>query len=118
MNNDLWIRAEQLANRQYTTEVLTETLSDGQIVYLARNPELPNCIAQENSVEKAISELDDARVDFIYFLLVDQFPVPDPIVVSTGTGSPYSIDDSVDRVDVRPNTSEERELLFTTSFIT
>ncbi|MBL1135889.1 MAG: type II toxin-antitoxin system HicB family antitoxin [Chloroflexi bacterium] len=47
-------------------------------MFLARNPELEGCMAQGETPEAAQSNLLEARIDYIYFLLEDGLPVPDP----------------------------------------
>lgn len=82
MNEDLWAKAEKLAARNYSMEFEKDVLSDGQVVYVARNPELPGCKAQGASIDEAKSNLDEARVDYIYALLDENLSVPEPIHLS------------------------------------
>lgn len=76
MNETLWLEAEKLANELYDFTVETDDLSNGQLIYLLRHPDLPGCIAQGISISEAKSNLDAARVDYIYDLLVSGLNVP------------------------------------------
>lgn len=78
MNKQLLEQARALALRNYTTILSSENLSDGTEMFLARNPELEGCMAQGETPEVAQSNLLEARIDYIYFLLEDGLPVPDP----------------------------------------
>lgn len=84
MKNQLLQQAKQLAQRPYTTILSSENLSDGTEMFLARNPELEGCMAQGETPEAAQSNLLEARIDFIYFLLEDGLSVPDPARESSG----------------------------------
>lgn len=78
MNKQQLEQARALALRNYTTILSSENLSDGTEMFLARNPELEGCMAQGETPEAAQSNLLEARIDYIYFLLEDGLPVPDP----------------------------------------
>jgi predicted RNase H-like HicB family nuclease len=80
MNNQhLWEEAEKLAARGYSIQILQDQLSDGSPIFVARNPELAGCLSQGRSREDALAQLDRARVDYIYSLLEDGVPVPEPL---------------------------------------
>jgi predicted RNase H-like HicB family nuclease len=78
MSEQRWKKAEELAARQYLTLVNRETDEDGEYYFVAVNPELPGCRADGDTPDAAKKNLAEARVDFIYFLLEDNLPVPDP----------------------------------------
>ena len=80
MNNDdvLWKKAGVLAAQSWKTEIEEEELSDGTPVLLASNPELPGCVAYGRNYQAAISELSEARQEYIYARLCHGFPVPKP----------------------------------------
>ena len=86
MDEKLWSEAEKLASRQYTIEVGIDTLSDGNRVHFARVLELPGCMAQGETSEQLYKELNAARHEYIYNLLVDRIDVPNPIVATVTTG--------------------------------
>ncbi|RMG80940.1 MAG: type II toxin-antitoxin system HicB family antitoxin [Chloroflexi bacterium] len=78
MDKKLRQQAEQLAKRPYTIEIQTEALSDDSIVFVASHPELPGCIAHSDTQETLLEALYRARIDYIYFLLLDGLPIPEP----------------------------------------
>jgi len=71
-------KANKLAAKSYLTVVTLDETTDGQPVYFARNLELPNCLGQGFTYEEAVQDLLLARIDYIYSLLEDDLPVPDP----------------------------------------
>lgn len=79
MSDNLWERAEELANRPYDITIEEDTLSDGRKIFLARHPQLRGCVAQGETINEATSNLDDARVDYIYALLDMRLDVPAPL---------------------------------------
>ena len=79
MNGDaLWARAGALAARPYKIEFEWDELSDGSPVVAAINPELPGCMAQGDTEEEALNELEEARQEYIYLRLMKDRPVPAP----------------------------------------
>jgi predicted RNase H-like HicB family nuclease len=84
---DLRNEAEILAVRPYIDQVILTETTDDQPIYIALSPELEGCIAQGETIETAISNLRDARIDFIQSLLEDGLPVPEPLSVPTITTS-------------------------------
>ncbi|MDX2077018.1 MAG: type II toxin-antitoxin system HicB family antitoxin [bacterium] len=78
MNKDRLEEAKKLANHNYTIEISQDNLSDGSVIFMARNPELKGCKAQGVTRTEAVNNLRDARIDYIYFLLEDGLDVPSP----------------------------------------
>lgn len=76
-------QAQLLANRPYLSVVFLDKSTEGEPVYVAFNPELEGCISQGDSVAEARHNLNDARVDFVYFLLEDGLSVPAPQFLSS-----------------------------------
>jgi predicted RNase H-like HicB family nuclease len=74
----LWQRAEELAARNYELSISIDTLSTGEKVHVVSNPELPGCLGHGQTLAEAMRELAEARVDYIYYLLVDGLDVPSP----------------------------------------
>jgi predicted RNase H-like HicB family nuclease len=74
-----WQMAGRLAARYYATIVEPDSLLNGETVYFVRHPELPGCKAEGESIIEAMSNLDDARLDYIHMLLSGDFPVPQPM---------------------------------------
>ncbi len=97
MNAEIERKTVELASRNYAIELLQdEDQEDGQ-VYLALHPELKGCMAQGSTIEEAIENLKDARIDFIRSLLLDGLDVPQPseyygcTTASTGEKSPDTL---------------------------
>lgn len=79
MNSDaLWDKAGMLSARTYKVEFEWDELSDGSPVVMAINPELPGCMAQGDTEEEALQELEEARQEYIYLRLMKNRPVPEP----------------------------------------
>lgn len=85
---EIWQQAEQLAARSYAVKTSQDTLSNGDTVYVAENPEL-GTIAHGGTPEQALRELSLARVSLIYYMLLDAVRVPEPsgavVTASSGT---------------------------------
>ncbi len=90
MSNKQWIKAERLANRQYVTIISREKTEDGDRYYVAMHPDLPGCMADGKTPKEAKEELALARIDFIYFLLEDNLPVPDPKTYEVSLAQEYA----------------------------
>jgi predicted RNase H-like HicB family nuclease len=108
MNEKLWEHAQDLAARKYDVEVLRDETTDGQPIFLARNPELSGCKAQGTTIEEALSNLIEARADYIYGLLEDGLSVPDPtpVATSTSTAAIGTITGSFSMQDVKRSTDD------------
>jgi predicted RNase H-like HicB family nuclease len=85
MNETLLEQAQELANKPYPWMMERDTLSDGQEVLLLRHPDLPGCMAQGFTLNEALQNLRDARVDYLYVLLDLGLPVPAPTPTTTST---------------------------------
>lgn len=80
--------AQRLSDRPYAIEITKDRTTDGtREVFLLFHPEMPGCMAQGASIEAALSELEEVRMEYILSLLEDGEPVPDPAVVRTRTAS-------------------------------
>lgn len=111
MNQIQMNKAEKLASRNYNTVMTQDILSDGSIVFVASNPELKGCKAQGASPMEAITNLRDARIDYIYFLLEDGIEVPVPRSQSIMTGAGFSTPQTVEvHFESQKPTSSETEL--------
>lgn len=99
MTNEIEDRAKSLASQPYTVEVMKDKTTTGEDVFLARNPQLYGCMAQGATVEEAIVNLADARLDYIEDLLEDGDPVPavaPPSIYTSGeTATVLLIDETV-----------------------
>jgi predicted RNase H-like HicB family nuclease len=78
MDKELLEQAKKLAARNYMLSVFEDTLPSGEKIYMAKNPELAGCMAQGMSIEEAIANLAEARLDYIYDSLEDGILVPEP----------------------------------------
>ncbi len=70
--------ANKLACRPYQIMSFLDKTTDGEPVYVALNPELPGCASHGITAEEAVESLNEARVEFIYFMLEDGLDVPEP----------------------------------------
>ena len=71
MNEWILEKAEILANRNYTIEFSKDKTNGDKTIYLAKNPALQGCMAQGDTLQDAIDNLLDARIDYIYHLIED-----------------------------------------------
>lgn len=78
MNKTIQDKALELSKLGYTLELLRDKTTDGDYIYLARNPELEGCMAQGLTEEEALTNLDQVRVEHIEHLLEHHLPVPYP----------------------------------------
>ncbi|NCP15646.1 type II toxin-antitoxin system HicB family antitoxin [bacterium] len=83
MNTNLREKAEKLATLPYITEIVQDETTDGQPIYLARTLELDGCLGQGKTIEEAIQDLNEAKIDFILSLLEDGMPIPQPTTTSS-----------------------------------
>lgn len=84
MQEALKDKAKRLAALPYLFEVSKDELTDGSRIFIALHPELPNCMAQGETIEEALAELAEAREEYILSLLEDGMDVPRPEEAQTG----------------------------------
>lgn len=93
MNQQLLERAKMLAGRSYRQEIRRSLTTAGEEIYFAACLDLEGCFAQGQTPEDAEANLHLARIDFIYSLLEDGLPVPDPapiaVTSTAGTGASH-----------------------------
>lgn len=106
MNEKLLELAKELATRNYKLSVFEDRLSNGQTIYMAKNPELKGCMAQGKTIDEAIKNLKDARIDYIYDSLEDNIPVPSPAALATQTA--FTID--AEQITISQTISAEKNL--------
>ena len=82
MNRERFCKAKELANRPYRLEIMPDENTDGEPCFYVRVAELPGCSSWGMTVDEAKTNVEHAKVDFIYFLLEDGLFVPAP-------GSPW-----------------------------
>lgn len=75
---DSWVRARRFAARDYEVVFEWDELADGTPIVVAVTPELPGCMAQGATKEEAVKELEEAKSVYIWSLLEDCQPVPEP----------------------------------------
>lgn len=83
MNEERFREAKRLADRPYQVHIFPDETTDGEPGYFVRIPEMPGCVSDGDTVEEAKRHLELAKVDFIYFLLEDGLPVPEPQLFNT-----------------------------------
>ena len=71
-------RAIELAKQGFMTELLRDETTDGDYIYLARNPELEGCMAQGLTPEEALANLEAVRIEHIEHLIEFNLPIPQP----------------------------------------
>lgn len=85
MNEQRLQLARKLASRPYQVHVFPDESTNGDPCFVATVPELPVCMSDGDSVEEALGNIESAKVDFIYFLLEDGLPVPEPQMLAPYT---------------------------------
>ena len=83
MNKHLFRKAKELAQRPYQVHIVSDETTDGKPAYFARVSEMPGCVSHGYTIEEARSQIETAKVDFIYFLLEDELPIPKPRLLNT-----------------------------------
>ncbi|MCY4145751.1 MAG: type II toxin-antitoxin system HicB family antitoxin [Chloroflexi bacterium] len=71
-------KAQTLARQNYRSLVFPDKTTDGDAIYVAVLLDIPGCNSFGYTVQEALENLESAKVDFIYFLLEDGLPVPEP----------------------------------------
>lgn len=120
MTKTIQEKAIELSKLPYTVELLRDKTTDGDYIYLARNPELEGCMAQGLTEQEALNNLDEVRIEHMEHLLEHHLPVPYPnhavassqvknvVVRELPTITLPGFEDLLTRV-VQPN---EREILY------
>ena len=85
MDEKLMMKSEELADRNYSVVFSLEQTDNGQSLYMAKNPELIGCMAQGETLEDAIRNLRDARIDYIYDSLRSGSSIPEPATAKPET---------------------------------
>ena len=98
MDDKYYQQAEQLADQYHLVRIDHEYLSSGDLVFVASNPEFPNCYGSGETENKAIADLQNARIEYIAYLLQYNLPVPKPSQVNTITFNIYTPQSLASRV--------------------
>lgn len=83
MDKRLLSKAKILAKSGYSITIQVEQTSNGENLFFAQCQELDGCMAQGKTPEEAIENIYIAIEDFIYFLLEDKMPIPEPSCFQT-----------------------------------
>jgi len=102
-------KAEEIAMFPYSVDVSKITEEDGDVYYLAVNPELEGCMAHGETPEEAKENLKEARADYIQILLLDGSIVPVPSVATKEFFTMQTGTVQIENVyDVQQNTHSEK----------
>lgn len=71
-------QAKITARLPYSITVTQDEATDGTPILLVENDELKGCMAQGRTIEEALANLEEARIDYIYSLLEDGLDIPLP----------------------------------------
>lgn len=104
MNERRLIQAEELASRPYKIELQAYETPDGQPYFFGRVPELPGCVSDGDTEQEAKANVRSAMIDFIYFLLEDGLPVPEPRSFDNFT--------SINVSDIEDNSAKMRAMAY------
>ncbi len=83
-NDEIWERAVTLACRPYQEIIFLDSTED-EPVFMALIPELSGCMTHGDTVEEARELIREVKAEFIYFLLEDGLPVPEPRLLGSYT---------------------------------
>jgi len=92
------LNAKDLAKKPYTIVVYEDKTTTGEKIYLATHPELSGCMAQGETQDSAIKELESVTIEYIDSLIEDNLPIPEPFIhptVATNSGEVTITDDSI-----------------------
>jgi len=85
MDDKILEQARKLAHRLYSVTITHDQATDGTPLLLVGNDELMGCMAQGKTIEEALTNLEEARGDYIASMLEDGLPIPDPEQIMTTT---------------------------------
>ena len=104
MKKDQLKRAEELASRPYQIELHAYETPDGEPYFFGKVPEMPGCVSDGETEQEAKVNVKMAMIDFIYFLLEDGLPVPEPRIFNSFT--------TIDMSDIEDSSASQRELAY------
>jgi predicted RNase H-like HicB family nuclease len=88
-------KALELSRMGYTIDLLRDKTTDDDYIYLALNPELEGCLAQGETREEALANLEEVRVDYFEHLLEFNLPIPNPGLTETKDSAAKSVSQRV-----------------------
>jgi predicted RNase H-like HicB family nuclease len=78
MDKKILTKAKEYSKRGYSITIQLDHTSDGENLFFAHCEELEGCMAQGKTMEEAYQNMIVAIEDFIYYLLEDEMPIPEP----------------------------------------
>jgi predicted RNase H-like HicB family nuclease len=105
-DDKLLTKAIELSTLAYLNQVSLDETTDGNPIYVARTLELAGCVSQGKTIDEAFNNLSQARIDYIYSLLEDGLPIPEPRKMINETKSING------DVIIFPTTSEEEKYIY------
>jgi predicted RNase H-like HicB family nuclease len=81
------LKAKEIAKKPYVTIVYEDKTTTGEKIYLAIHPEFVGCMAQGETEELAVKELEAVTIEYINSLIEDHQPIPEPLTKSTDTSA-------------------------------
>lgn len=117
MSNNSWHEeALTIANRPYIRFVFLDETTEGDLIYVATNPDLPGCCAQGFTVEEAEAILAEVRIDYVTHRLANGLPIPEPGPVKASAGLQAENGDTAPELgQVREELSEPHLLVIETA---
>ncbi len=96
MSESLEEQARKLAARPYHIVISREEIEAEKSVYFLSYIEMPGCVAQGDTLDQAVAELEEVTYEYILGYLQDGVPVPDPYATShTTSGKQVSLPNSM-----------------------
>jgi len=91
------LNAKEIAQKPYAILVYEDKTTTGEKIYLAMHPEFTGCMAQGETEESAIKELENVTLEYIESLIEDRQPIPEPLTKSMNTsgGKVITLDERV-----------------------
>jgi predicted RNase H-like HicB family nuclease len=83
MDKKLLVKAKKYSKKGYSITIQLDHTSDGENLFFAHCEELEGCMAQGETMEEAYQNMLVAIEDFIYYLLEDEMPIPEPSQFTT-----------------------------------
>lgn len=83
-------QAIELASRGYHFTVTPDVTDEGGTVMFIECVELVGCVAQGSTIQEALAEFNEAKIDYIESCLEDGLDVPSPYSVSGTTTTNWS----------------------------
>ena len=81
MDPKLLAEAKRLATRPYNINIIADNDKDHGLGYFINIPEMPGCHTDGRTREEAVKNLEELKVEFIYYLLEDGLPIPEPAIL-------------------------------------